>query len=261
MTSRFAVYFVPSPDSPLGQFGRAWLGRCADSGERVPPLEASGLDIEEARALTETPRLYGWHATLKPPFVLRDGESEAALFDALDALAARCAAVQAPPLVLQALGQFLALVPERPCAALDALAAECVVALDEFRQPPDAVELDRRRAAGLSPRQETLLVRWGYPYVIDEFRFHMTLTDPLDDVTKARVARLLDPLVSPFAQAPLCIDQLVLCRQDRIGAPFRVMKRYGLAGASASSNATKRDIETSTGALLTKATMSGPAGA
>ena len=48
-----------------------------------------------------------------------------------------------------------------------------------FARPPGAAELERRRKAGLSAAQEKMLLRWGYPYVLDEFRFHLTLTGRL----------------------------------------------------------------------------------
>ncbi|MGD9535571.1 MAG: DUF1045 domain-containing protein [Alphaproteobacteria bacterium] len=261
MVVRYAVYFVPPPDTPLGRFGDAWLGRSVDSGEAVAPPALNGLDAAELRAFTEAPRLYGWHATLKPPFALWPGTSETDLSDALKGLAARWAAFEAPPLVLRAPGQFLALVPAAPCAALDALAADCVAALDGFRRPPDAAELDRRRAAGLSARQEAMLARWGYPYVMEEFRFHMTLTDPLDAATRTRIEQVLAPLASRFADAPVRIDQLALCRQEAAGRPFRVVRRYALTGASESSSATNRETAVSTGASFSNLTTSGPLGA
>ena len=51
MAMRYAVYFTPRPDTPLGRFGGAWLGRCADSGETVAPPELQGIDAAELAAL------------------------------------------------------------------------------------------------------------------------------------------------------------------------------------------------------------------
>jgi hypothetical protein len=43
-------------------------------------------------------------------------------------------------------------------------------------------ELTRRRKAELTPEQDKLLVDWGYPWVLDEFNFHFSLTGSLDSV-------------------------------------------------------------------------------
>jgi hypothetical protein len=90
------------------------------------------------------------------------------------------APVTIPSLEVRRLGGFIAVVPTEPSAALADLAAATVAALDPFRAPPSEAELARRRKARLSDRQEALLMKWGYPYVMEEFRFHLTLTGRLD---------------------------------------------------------------------------------
>jgi hypothetical protein len=149
---------------------------------------------------------------------------------AVEAFAAGLPPVSGPRLRLARISRFWALTPCAPCPPLDRLANTCVRALDRFRAPPPAAELARRRAAGLTWRQEVLLQHWGYPYVMDEFRFHMTLTMQLDDDEGARVGHMLGPLVEPLCGAPLAVAAVSLVRQEDRKSSFRLVGRYPLSG-------------------------------
>jgi putative phosphonate metabolism protein len=230
MSSRYAVYFAPDPASDLARFGAAWLGYEVATGEPIAQPTVAGIASERLHAITAEPRRYGFHATLKPPFVLADGPDTDALAVAVAALADSIAAFDAPRLNLANISGFLALTLSEPCSAMRELADRCVEALDGFRAPPSAVELERRRRANLTARQEELLARWGYPYVMEEFRFHMTLTARLDAEEGARVRSELAPLIAPLCQNPLAIDAISLFYQQSAEAPFRLMDRYKLTG-------------------------------
>ena len=224
---RYAVYVAPDADSPLGRFGNAWLGFEPRSGVDLPRPALVGLTESDIRRATVAPARYGFHATLKPPFALAEGADVAALDRAVAGLAAALAPVDIPALRLARIDRFLALVPARPVAALDALAAECVAALDRFRAPegPDRV---RRRRAGLTDRQAALLAEWGYPYVLDEFRFHLTLSGPSAAAERASVAAALDKVLGDILAAPLPVRDLALFGDPGGGKRFRLVKRYPL---------------------------------
>jgi putative phosphonate metabolism protein len=227
---RYAVYFTLEPASALARFGAAWLGHDAAADQSVAQPAVAGIDRERLQAITAEPRRYGFHATLKPPFALAEGTDAAELDEAVRAFAGDFPAFAAPPLRLARLAGFWALTLSEPCPAMDLLAALCVSELDRFRAPPPPEEVARRRRAGLSSAQEALLARWGYPYVMEEFRFHMTLTSRLDGGEGDAVGLALAPLVEPFCRMPVRIDALSLFRQDRRDARFRLLCRYTLAG-------------------------------
>lgn len=220
MTARYALYYAPEPGSALETFGRRWLGSEAATGEALPRFEE----------ITRAPRHYGFHGTLKAPFWLADGHNLEALQRAIAAFAATHARFELSPLRLAALGRFLALVPSGPCEPLDSLAADCVTAFDGFRRLPSEEELARRRANGLTERQNQLLIRWGYPYVLDEFRFHLTLTGPLDEQEREAVRRTLAPLVAPLCERAVAVRSICLFEQPDGTAPFRIARRYALGG-------------------------------
>ncbi|WP_308917285.1 DUF1045 domain-containing protein, partial [Jannaschia sp. LMIT008] len=164
------------------------------------------------------------HATLKPPMRLAEGATAIDLTDAVAALAARTAPARADGLEVAALGGFVAL---RPVGEHDLgrVAAACVEGLDGFRAPAPPEEVARRRAPELTDAQEALLTRWGYPYVLDEFRFHVTLSGRKDEPAPvARAARAyFGALPAPFA-----LDALALCEETPEG--FRQIHRYPLTG-------------------------------
>ncbi|WP_163846281.1 DUF1045 domain-containing protein [Pseudooceanicola aestuarii] len=225
--NRYAIYYMPEP-GPLADFGAAWLGWDAVAGEgrchpEVPDLPRPVAD------LTASPRKYGFHGTVKPPFRLTEGTDPATLDRAIAALCAETRPVVLDGLALARLGRFLALVPRGETTALNALAARMVTGLDTFRAPAPMAELARRRAAGLSARQEEMLIRWGYPYVLEDFRFHLTLSGKLTEGEAETLLDTLQPFLTPLLSGPCRIDSLCLVGEDDAGR-FHLVARYPLGG-------------------------------
>lgn len=223
--ARLALHWAPALDDPLHARGSAWLGRDAETGATLPQPVLPGLDIA---TLTADPRGYGLHATLKPPFRLAVSWAEA--LQAAEALAARLVPFDLPSLAVQDLDGFLALRETAPCPGLRALADACVEALDPCRAPPDEAELARRRRANLTPRQAGLLERWGYPYVFEEWRFHVTLTKRLTAAEKAVVMPAATGFLGQVSAGPRRVDTLSLFTQAGPGAPFLIAERLRFGG-------------------------------
>ena len=219
--SRYAIYHAP-PAGPLAAAAARWLGWDPAQARELQQPEAPGLDLAR---ITSAPRKYGFHGTLKPPFRLAPDQAEDALFTAFDRLCTQMPAAIVDGLELAALGRFIALVPRGNAIKLQGVAAMTVETLDSFRAPPTEAELAKRRAAGLSERQEALLERWGYPYVMDEFRFHMTLSSKLPkdriEPVKAVLAQQLDGRVPE----PFTLDGLSLVGEGEDGF-FHLIQRH-----------------------------------
>lgn len=220
--SRFAIYYVPPP-GPLADFGAAWLGWDITRG-----VDVSHPDLPGLHDITMTPRKYGFHGTLKPPFRLKEGHVQGDLERATSELAASLAPGCCDGLELTLLGRFLALTPSGDTAPLRRVAAACIRDLDGLRAPASEAELARRRKTNLSPRQEELLMKWGYPYVMDEFRFHLTLSGRLPKDVLPQWAETLRCNL-PDLPAPFEIDQIALCG-ERADGQFELIHRYALAG-------------------------------
>ena len=208
--TRYAIYWLP--DGGLGRAGADWLGWDARSGRGTGSGTARGAPVR-----------YGFHATIKPPF--RPADDAEGLVDAARGLAARLAPVDLGRLSVRRLDGFLALVPQ---IGPNALAAAVVEGLDGFRAPPREDELARRRAAGLTAAQDALLARWGYPYVMDEFRMHLTLTgrDP-GEGAMARAEAAFAPHAGPHR-----IETLSLAGEDAEGR-FHLVEDLPLGGHAA----------------------------
>jgi putative phosphonate metabolism protein len=230
MNVRYAIYAVPPVDQPLWRMASTWLGRDPQAGSEAMPDLPLWLARERWREITKDARHYGFHGTLKPPMALAGGRTRDGLEAALSQFASDFAAL--PPLGLQVatIGGFLALVPREPPAALKRLADLAVERFDRFRAPSTEDELARRRQEPLSTRQEEYLTRWGYPYVFDEYRFHMTLTSRLPDAERVRVAAHLSDFLAPALVQPTLLT-MALFVQDRPETPFRLARRFRLGAA------------------------------
>lgn len=226
MAPRFALYAAPAADHPLHEIAARWLGWDPETGAAYPAAPAAGLEAGRIAALTADPRKYGFHGTLKPPFSLAEGCDEGQLIMALEQFAAARRPLRFA-LTPAALGSFLALRPEKPAAELDALAADCVRDFDRFRAPASEQELARRRAAGLTERQEQYLRAWGYPYVLDEFRMHFTLTGRIEDEGERQaVLQHLTELTAPALRKEFVLEEICLFVQGEPAANFRIAGRY-----------------------------------
>lgn len=218
---RYAIYFVPTSDDPLWAFANRWLGRDPETG--------AVFDCDTA--IVGDPRRYGFHATLKPPFALAQGKSEADLVAALAEFARRTAPFDVPDMRVAKLGRFLAIVPGTHAPALHALADACVREFDHFRAPADEAELAKRRKGGLTAREDEHLVRWGYPYVFDTFRFHMTLSGRLDAATATRLEAELATATADMLKRPLAVREIALFVEPHAGADFALTRRVRLGSA------------------------------
>jgi putative phosphonate metabolism protein len=223
---RFAIFAVP--DGAFLDAGAQWLGWDSVAGvERAHP-QVAGLPTP-TEALTRTPRRYGFHGTIKPPFRLSPGRTAEDLSQALQALCAGIPPVVVPALDVRRKGGFVAIVPPAPVEGLTDLAARTVRDLDPFRAPAPEAELARRRKHGLTVRQEEMLVRWGYPFVMEEFRFHMTLTGRMDHDDAEHVAATLAMYFAPVLPKPYILRSLCLMGEDDAGR-FHLIERHNLSG-------------------------------
>jgi putative phosphonate metabolism protein len=223
--ARVAIYYAPSSDDALATAGATWLGRDAQHniGLAQPPLP-------DIAALTQDPRRYGFHATLKPPMRLAPGRTWFAFVAAVRAAASTIAPFSLPPLHVADLHGFLALRETAFCAPLQSLCDKCVVELDDFRAPPDDAELQRRRKSHLTAGQDAMLQRWGYPYVLETWFFHMTLTRRLDDTENARVKLQAEAFFADAISAPRQVSDICLFTQATPDSDFVIAERLPLRG-------------------------------
>ena len=230
MPDRFGIYFAPSVTSPLWLLATQWLGRDATTGEAFEAI-TGGLPPSRRFALTEAARRYGFHATLKAPMALGQGLKRQDLDAALKAFAGANTPIDIGPIVLRPIDGFLALVPDVQSAQLTTFAARCVADFDPLRAPLGEADRAKRVASGLTSRQIELLDHYGYPYVFEEFRFHMTLTDRLQGTDHDLAFLAAQSWFAPILRQNLLLDRLVLFHEAEAGEPFVRLRDYPLTQA------------------------------
>ena len=220
---RVAIYFAPDVQSEWWRTGSEWIGRCALTGMTFPPLEVKGMTPASLSTLTSEPRRYGWHATLKAPFRLAPQHDLSSVRSAVRKFCESRSPFELAPLRTTQMGRFLALRPTHAQPELDALAADCVQELHGFAASLTENELARRRRNPLTPEQDTLLQAWGYPYVMQHFRCHFSLTGPLP---AEAVQPLSDAAAERFHRLPPCkVDRLSIFVEPEPDADFRLLEQ------------------------------------
>ena len=226
MSGRVAIFFAPPEGSELETFGRRVLGRDHVTGEEIEQPALDGVDASEFRRMTRSTRHYGFHATLKAPFTLMAGRTVDEICEAAASFAVDRTAFDAPPLLLSALSRWIAFKLSAPCPEMDRLAADCVTAFEPFRAPLDQADIARRRQARLTPRQDERMLAYGYPYIFEDFEFHLTLVGPLDALEKDRVLKALRRQAPAIDRTPLRVDAIAVYAQPDRNSPFRLAARF-----------------------------------
>lgn len=221
---RYAIYFTPDPRSPLARFGASVIGYDSDGRIDVPRMALGAVLPAELISATQAPCRYGFHATLVAPFYL-NGLSEEALRNGIDEFTAQAAPALLGVLEVNTLGGFIALTPRDASLAVNGLAASCVAYFDRYRAPLSANDLRRRNSSELSERQRRNLEFWGYPYVFDDFRFHMTLTGRLSPEDRPRFHDALANAFRSVADESHLIETVSLMRQRDTESKFEVIAR------------------------------------
>lgn len=225
--ARYAIFWLPPADSPLAQFGRDWFGLCPETGEMDAPTRF-GLPADLAAEAIARPRRYTLHGTIVAPFRPAARVSAAGIAAELRRFCARRAVVRTGPLRLVRLTRYLALVPDGGTTALDWLATDCVTHFNRFRAPTSEADMARYPAGHYTEGQRRNARQFGYPYVLGDFRFHVTLAGPLAADQLDRVEAALAPRLEPLVGAPLEIGSLCLLGEHDQAAPFRLIERCAL---------------------------------
>lgn len=222
MTERYAIYYLPDPESEIGRFGSALLGRCLRGGQTLARPVWPGVSQAELLRHTGQAALYGFHGTIVAPFETDSPESDLLALAASMAESSR--AVKLGRLKLRG-GSFAALWPETTPESLSLLERRWVTAFSRFRRPLTESDLSRR--GPLEPRLKANLLQWGYHLVFDDFKFHLTVADSLPAEPEGFLAALASGLAPALAQ-PLTVDRLALCRQPSRTEPFVCLKTFWL---------------------------------
>ncbi len=200
----------------MAEFGRNWLGIDAETH----------IVLKAPSQFVDSPRHYGFHATLKAPMRLANGRTYCEFAKAVSLLARSLGKVDLGVLNLTRIGSFLALTLDNALHdEASKLAWKCVEELDEYRASLSQAERDRR--TGLSVAQMTNLEKWGYPYVGNEFKFHMTLTSSLSEDQFLPATQQLSELIPA---ENVILDSICIFGDPGNLKPFALVERFDLTG-------------------------------
>ncbi|MCA2997754.1 MAG: phosphonate metabolism protein/1,5-bisphosphokinase (PRPP-forming) PhnN [Rhodocyclaceae bacterium] len=228
---RFAIYFSPPAHAEIAKLADAWLGRAPAPPALADTLRSANILADSLHALTQHPRRYGFHATLKAPFHLSSASRVEQLLARVEQFAKTQASFLLPPLKVAGLKDFLALVPGETSHSLNTMASRCVTEFEVYRQPLTSRQIAQRRQQNLSPRQDALLLQWGYPHVFDCYEFHLTLTDSLSSVNagfSSRIRAAAEQLFSDKLTSQVTFDAISVFEEPQPGADFRLILRAPL---------------------------------
>jgi len=226
MTDRYAVYFSPSADSELGRFGETILCRTANS-RRNKNASSSFENRDQWLRLTEKPAHYGFHATLKAPFELANGYNVEELIEAVSKFATNQTCIAIPSLYPRSIDGFMALTLDNKIEPLSRFALDCVETFEQFRRPLSEADLRRRKLHNLSNNQELLLKQYGYPYVADEFNFHLTLSGKLNEHDENYEAWVINEYDKHITDTPV-LDHISIFTQATRQSPFEELAQFSL---------------------------------
>ncbi|MDE5444740.1 DUF1045 domain-containing protein [Bradyrhizobium sp. CSA207] len=226
---RYAIYFAAGADSALSRFGAELLGYDAYTGNELSFPDEVLRATADWHDISADPRKYGFHATLKAPMALAPDRTEAELVAACAIFAGKPRPIPLIRPTVDSISGFIAVIPAEPVGDLQQLAADCARDFDCFRAALTAEDRARRRPEKLSERQRDYLSRWGYPYVMEEFRFHMTLTGRLDAERRGPILEMLRKRFAALGLDTFAIDRIALFRQDDAKARFRIVGEWALA--------------------------------
>ena len=226
---RVAIFYAPGSQTTLWEFGGNWLGWDVQHAKSVTHPDINGLP-EPIETLVATPQKYGFHGTLKAPFRLHDDQTIDGLKAAMKVFCDQRQPFRIGKMKVATLGRFVAIIQENPSEMFAEFASEIVTHFDEFRAPLSDEDIAKRRnKSKLTARQDELMLKWGYPYIFEEFKFHLTLTGKLSEQNAQIVRDRLSDHLKPILDAP--VEAVDLCLYgEREDGRFEIIERFPFSG-------------------------------
>ncbi|WP_290919709.1 DUF1045 domain-containing protein [Halodesulfovibrio sp.] len=230
MTARYAIYYTPPRNSLLESAGIHWLGRTPLRYGQIPKDIPEGFFKQEYYQIIEAPRWYGFHGTIRAPFELAKNVTPEAFIKEISQICRNHAPFSFAGLSINCFGGFLALTPTAASPDLLKLHSDLTRRLDHLRPQLSRFDLKRHLDKKLSERQERLLRRFGYPFVLEEFKFHMTLTGTIEDRLRRSYKEKLESILNPYLTESIPVNEVTVFMQPDRKTPFVEYTRIPLTG-------------------------------
>ena len=222
---RYAIYYVPSENSELDLFGKCWLGWDPYKGVETTKSDLSKLpSFKKFSSLVLTPKQYGFHGTIKAPFRLKNEYTYNDLENKVREISKQIHSFYFDQLIIKKLGNFIGLIPTNNLK-INAVSNKFVEELDYLRDELSESEIKKRKPHKLTSNQKQMLFKWGYPYVFNEFKFHLTLTSKLNVVEIDEVFRSLQNILKQVNLNKISFNNICIFGQKN-DEKFYFVKRF-----------------------------------
>ena len=231
---RVAIYFLPKKNSSLENFGKNLLGRDINKKKKISLTRRQKYFIsrgftffDELKDYCEQPAKYGFHATLKAPFRLKRNVKTKNFYDVISHIAAQHSRFKIKGLKIVYSKKFTFITSRKPNKLLRNLENDLVKHLDTFRAELNKTEIKKRIPDSLTFKQNKYLKEWGYPFVFDQFKFHMTLMNQNNNKLSNKQKLELEKLIYKISNNVIEFNEISLLGENKNGH-FEEIKRFKL---------------------------------
>lgn len=231
---RVAIYFLPKKNSSLENFGKNLLGRDINKKRKISLTRRQKYFInrrftyfDELKDYCEKPAKYGFHATLKAPFRLKRNVKTKDFYDVISHIAAQHSRFKIKGLKIVYRKKFTFITSRKEIKSLINLENDLVKHLDTFRAELNKTEIKKRNPDSLTFKQNKYLKEWGYPFVLDQFKFHMTLMNQNNNKLSNKQKLELEKLIYKISNNLLEFNEISLLGENKNGY-FEEIKRFKL---------------------------------
>ena len=231
---RVAIYFLPKKNSSLENFGKNLLGRDINKKKKISLTRRQKYFIsrgftffDELKDYCEQPAKYGFHATLKAPFRLKRNVKTKNFYDVISHIAAQHSRFKIQGLKIVYSKKFTFITSRKPNKLLINLENDLVKHLDTFRAELNKKEIKKRIPDSLTFKQNKYLKEWGYPFVFDQFKFHMTLMNQNNNKLSNKQKLELEKLIYKISNNVIEFNEISLLGENKNGH-FEEIKRFKL---------------------------------
>ena len=231
---RVAIYFLPKKNSSLENFGKNLLGRDINKKKKISLTRRQKYFInrgftyfDELKDYFEQPAKYGFHATLKAPFRLKRNVKTKNFYDVISHIAAQHSRFKIKGLKIVYSKKFTFITSRKPNKLLRNLENDLVKHLDTFRAELNKTEIKKRIPDSLTFKQNKYLKEWGYPFVFDQFKFHMTLMNQNNNKLSNKQKLELEKLIYKISNNVIEFNEISLLGENKNGH-FEEIKRFKL---------------------------------
>lgn len=223
---RYYVGYAPHPNSKLWKFTAAWLGYDCARDSTPKTVLTLGLPKKIHQEAVSSALRIGFSCIFYPPFKLRNEVDIKELVLHSQTFCHTLSPVKTGALKVQSNGGQIIIAPISTDQKVINLASECVLFYDNFRLKDPPIPINNQLHKALSQRQRDYLVKWGNPYVFEEFSFSMPLTGRIAKTISDPLTEYLQNQLIHYLSHGLTVDGLYLFGQKAGSEPARLLNYF-----------------------------------